>query len=550
MAGPALVYHPAPDSGDRPGEETAPLETRMPPRPDRVPKPALSILLGLALAGGLAIWASSSRHLLLIDSFDGPWHLACGRLILDSGSVPRSDPFCFTTAGLDWINLNWLAQVLIAGLYRIAGEKGALLSPVLAVLVLILAVFANLRRRGISPVLIPPLVYLASVNSVAVMNLRPRTWTLALIAVTLWLLAPAGPSAEDTAEAGDGGDDEPDRPRLIALALLLQVWNHLHGGFIYGYALIGLAAVASTLERYRRDGTVRSRRALALLGVLVLGGIGLLVLHPHHLGAIEHVLLYQSRVADYQSTVTELLSPNFATPEGRVVELLLIGLVVLPALGYRPALRDLVLLPLFLHFQLIYARFLFLTGLLFVPALARPCELAVRDVIDRCGPRGRALFASLESAMEPVLQRAPRWLVVAVVVGAGLFLALATPHRIRPALRPSPMPAISRLVATPSSGRIFNSYNVGGLLDHALGPTGRVYIDGRGDLHARGAHTATYRSITGCQAGWYEALLEADVELVIFPTRTRLAHELVTVHGWTSLHLDKGWCVLRRPRKS
>ena len=39
------------------------------------------------------------------------WHLANGRLILSSDSIPRSDPFSFTMYGKEWICHEWLSDV-------------------------------------------------------------------------------------------------------------------------------------------------------------------------------------------------------------------------------------------------------------------------------------------------------------------------------------------------------------------------------------------------------------------------------------------------------
>src|SRR5207249_3219313 len=44
---------------------------------------------------------------LLQDPGTG-WHLVTGRLILDTGSIPARDPFSYTAAGHEWINLAWL----------------------------------------------------------------------------------------------------------------------------------------------------------------------------------------------------------------------------------------------------------------------------------------------------------------------------------------------------------------------------------------------------------------------------------------------------------
>ena len=72
------------------------------------PRSAIPYLLA-ALLFCLSGWVIlAGGDLFEVISYDGPWHLACGRLIVETGAVPHSDPFCFTSEGVRWQNLNWL----------------------------------------------------------------------------------------------------------------------------------------------------------------------------------------------------------------------------------------------------------------------------------------------------------------------------------------------------------------------------------------------------------------------------------------------------------
>src|SRR5688500_5809434 len=51
-------------------------------------------------------------------------HLATGRIILETGSVPTTDPYTFTAAGEPWVVQSWLASVLYASAERLAGLDG------------------------------------------------------------------------------------------------------------------------------------------------------------------------------------------------------------------------------------------------------------------------------------------------------------------------------------------------------------------------------------------------------------------------------------------
>jgi hypothetical protein len=66
-----------------------------------------------------AVLAAAPYFLRLTADPDLWWHLKTGLLILDLGSLPRTDPFSFTYQGAPWFNHEWLA----------AGWRAAIVPP-------------------------------------------------------------------------------------------------------------------------------------------------------------------------------------------------------------------------------------------------------------------------------------------------------------------------------------------------------------------------------------------------------------------------------------
>src|SRR5664279_2350712 len=151
--------------------------------------------------------------LATMSSVDLAYNLRAGGLILDQGSVLRSDPFAFTTAGGAWLDQQWAAQVLLALGYRAGGW--ALLAILRAVLVgaLIGLVFLACRRQGVGLRVAAWLALASFVLAAAAMGLRPQLFGMILFAAILVILA--GRSSH---------------PRAIWLIPLLVVpWASLHG---------------------------------------------------------------------------------------------------------------------------------------------------------------------------------------------------------------------------------------------------------------------------------------------------------------------------------
>ena len=75
-------------------------------------------------------------------------HVRFGQDILAAGHVVRSDPYSFTSDQA-WTNHEWLAEIVMAGAYRLGGVRGLVaLSSGVAALVLLLA-GRLLRRTGV-----------------------------------------------------------------------------------------------------------------------------------------------------------------------------------------------------------------------------------------------------------------------------------------------------------------------------------------------------------------------------------------------------------------
>ena len=523
---------PSPSSGEpSPGAEDDGSSVASRTRRSRLPTIVTILLLLLAAVGA---WLQG-RHLFLIYSFDGPWHLACGRLIVESGFVPRSDPFCFPNDGVDWVNLNWLAQAAVYRLYRFAGPPGAVIATLASVLTLILGTLVHLRRRGLSaPIALIALV-LATWPSISTMSLRPRSWSFAFIAILLALLYNSGPPGRSLGAL-----------RGLLVLALMSLWNQVHGGFAYGYAILGLDLLGSALDHRRDEGRLVNRRSLEL-GVLIVASLGSLVaLHPHGLAALEHALRYQERIASFRGVILELMPPNFSTLHARPMQLCLLALIGMLAFGRRLDFRSVLLLLVFGHFQLQYERFTYLSPLVFVPIVAAELDHMLRDAATT-RPRLADLLERTNALFEQAWQKLPLVLVPAFLTAMLVSPMMPPRNRFHTGHTNRPAGVLEAITALPRDSRIFNHWNLGGLLDWTLGPTGRVFIDGRGDLHDRGPCFRDYMAITRLEKGWRQKLEDYKIDYVAFKTSSDLGRTLVYVEKWEIVYVDPHYCILKKP---
>lgn len=93
------------------------------------------------------------------------WHLKTGQWILDNLQVPRSDFFSFSRAGMEWIDSQWLFQVILYKAYSWFGDSGfTFLQVFLTAGITALVVFSASRGLPRSVRALAGVLFLLAVN--------------------------------------------------------------------------------------------------------------------------------------------------------------------------------------------------------------------------------------------------------------------------------------------------------------------------------------------------------------------------------------------------
>lgn len=215
--------------------------------------PSVKALRGRALPL-LAALAVSLPFLLDVEADpDLWWHVVTGEMILERGGLPAADPFSFTAAGAEWTNHEWGSDVVLAAVYRLAGDRGLVLLRAL-LFTGAMALLARLAWERFRHPLGLVALLLAAVEVVSgFLNLRPHTFTYLF---TLALLAAAE------------GHRRGNRWALAWWPPLMVLWVNLHGGFLLGLAVTAFAAAALLLRR--EAGRADRRRVLVAGGLTAL----------------------------------------------------------------------------------------------------------------------------------------------------------------------------------------------------------------------------------------------------------------------------------------
>jgi hypothetical protein len=452
-----------------------------------------------------------------IPPYDFWWHMATGRIIATTGSIPVSDSFSFTQAGAPFYNQSWLAQLLIFQLFELGGPPLLILVQALVIAGAYGLLIALCVRRSGQPRLSVGLFLLltlpASFDNWVV---RPQSYAIPLFIAYLFILSEwrlGGSAPANTTEGGEPqtkaeqGTVFTNRPSfrggrsnaapLLLLPALGALWVNLHGSFVLGGALIALTFVGELLRRWWEDRAEERAWATRPVGQaedllsrpqqpirpslwqLVVAGLltGLSWLaNPGGLEVIGYVreLLGSSQVTQL---VTEWAPPTIRTPNGTIFFLFVIAAIVILAYARRPPnLTDMLIAGAFFWLALGATR-----NNIWFTAVATPL-LVVQA----------ASWRPEEALRRPVFQGLPA-INAALVSVIGLALLLALPW-IKPALAlpptlgatidaATPIDAVAFLQEDPARpARLFHDMGFGSYLIWAA-PEQPVWIDPRIELY-------------------------------------------------------------------
>ena len=435
---------------------------------------------------------------LLIDP-DTLWQITVGQWIIDHRAVPETDIYSFTMRGQPWISTQWLAQVLYAKSFAVAGWSG----PVVLAASALAATFALLTKllcRQLSES--HALVFVAAALALAVPHALARPHVLALPVMVLWvgsLVAAA---------------DRQGAPSLRLLPLM-ALWANLHGGFVFGLVLIAPVALDAV---WNADAALRRPLALrwAMFGLLALIAACGTPYGWNSLLAAGKILALGSALP----LIREWLPADFGAI-GPFEICLLAGIGLALFRGVKlPPLRILLLLGL-LHMALAQGRAAEILALLAPLILAAPLARQIGGA-DVAGPHAATPARGLLFA------------AVAVALATGT-LAFASVHRFAPYTGNAPVAAVAALKKL-NLARVLNDYDFGGyLIASGVAP----FIDGRTELYGETFFVEHNAAIFLLKPeNLFRLLDEYGIEATLMRTQGPANKLLDHVDGWQKVYAD------------
>lgn len=364
--------------------------------------------------------------------------------------------------------------------------------------------------RGATPLAVMAVGALAIFSGRPVFNDRPQVVTIPFFMAVLCLI--------EMSERG--------RERWLLLVPVLMVpWVNIHGGFIFGPALLGLYAVVCAVRwvaQHREGRPLRPVPAIVALA-LVLSLTATLV-NPHGLeGALYPTRYIYGDVAWSKDLISEYQSPDF---NGEIFfflgVLIVASTVVFAASGRRARLWDLAIVGVFLFTALKWQRNVGLYSMAIAPIFA----LHLSDLLRLAGIR------SFEEMPE---EREPGWLYAAILAVLVAIVACGAPNALRktPGIfeQDYPIECVRYIKQTHLPGRMFNTYRWGGYLIWKLWPEQKVFVDGRADVMGRDL-LMDWERAHRLNAGWQDVLEKYEIDWVLISSSSPLCRALAISPDW------------------
>ncbi len=472
----------------------------------------------------LSICFGSLAERVLRDGGTG-WHIRTGQRILATHTIPRTDPFSLSNAGKPWYAWEWLYEAALGAIYNHTGLNGAVAATGLVVALTFAWLFSTMRQRGTDLFTAVVLLLLALAASAIHLYVRPH--------IVSWLLTFAWWFLLERARRDDN-------PRiLIALPFVMVLWVNVHGGFLFGFALLAVYVVDAVI-RYQRERNEGSRRWVGyVLLALIVCAIATLV-NPYGIELHKHIYQYLNDPF-LMHHIQEFQAPDFRD----FSPLCLVALLILASAGIafssrKPPLRDFLVLALAAWAGFYASRNLPISSMLIAvvagPQISRAWqerrsrtsgERPSGNVVERLDVRDSSLPGGFWPAVAILL------ILWTVTHGGDLGRIKVMDAQFDSAR--FPVSAVDYVQSSGLSQPLFTIDQWGGYLIYRDYPA--LLVDDRHDLYGD-EFFKQYLKIVKVEPGWQEALDQTKAQLVLVPVRVPLTAALEANSNWKEQYHD------------
>jgi hypothetical protein len=414
------------------------------------------------------------------------WHLKTGQYIYQTGSLPKTDPFAYTSLPPDPTNealkkqeftltQYWLAELIFYWVYHSFGFQGIIFLRASIFTILILLLYLSIRREGLGfysaiGLLIPATLILHHYTGE-----RPQLLSFLFSFLLVYLL--------------DGFRKNKTVRYLFPIPLIMLFWANLHGGFVLGIIIV-LGYLFTDIIKHvvKRFGQLLPPKLLRGLTIACILSIIFSYVNPNGYTVLSILMspektLQSADIVEWRSPLYFLFYGNISSDLIIYCVLCSMSLLLLLANIKRIDLTDIAILVGFAGMSLSAARF--------VPFFTPVGTLMVARYGLRIFEKlfGAEVFSNTKNIIIKrlsFLKFVSFQALISVTLSIILIFMLIKGNLFESGVRRDMYPemAVKFLKDNRLPGNMFNPYVWGGYLIWALYPEYKVFIDGRGLVEA------------------------------------------------------------------
>ena len=380
-------------------------------------------------------------------------HIASGRYIVESGTIPSQDPFAIYSNIDAWGQLvlksQWLGQVFLYEIQHYFGLDGVIAWRAAMLTACLWIVYWRCRIVDANLLIALVITAITGMVLLSFTGDRPQLFSFLYLGVVLLLL--------------DVYQQTNHRWLLFTIPPIFILWANTHGGVLFGVAALGLFGIGSLLQTKFISGKFNPVETKLMLGVVVLSAIASFIA-PNGIDTLITTL--KTIILAENSALRERTS-EYATPWAMrsLLTYYWVFLIMVVVSMYGLLGKAHIRYSLFVAAITIFS----LTGSRYVPLFA----LAVAPYV-----------ASSLSRMSRSVQPPKLLICLATVIIALSFLGYGFKQGIvfQGGINESryPVEAVNIINKNNMGGKLFNTLNYGGYLDWNLSTSSvHTFIDGR-----------------------------------------------------------------------
>ena len=449
------------------------------------------------------------------------WHLVSGHYMLEHSVILNHDIFSFTRPEQQWITYEWLFQCFVAGLEKIGGLPLVTALTVLIYGSLPILIYKRMLKQGVNIYLSVVLLFFVFFALLSHCHARPHIFTYFFFILLLDRMFLFEQKQITTGS-------------LFLFVPVMILWVNLHGGFMAGLAIAGIAFIVSVYNYlYSKDDFDKNRAKIYFFFGFALFTASLI----NPFGWNLHLSILHYLNMETLHKMAEYVSPDFnsAYSSERLFEFFVFTLILLISRKKnRISLLELTLLLFFIYQSLHAVRHIFLFFLLATPILGKELTRIINKN-DNWFTRRSNILASEQKKLKS------DWIWIPLISIALITLSLTATDLFKKDLYGEHFTSGAGMYVKNNIEKFatpFNTESLGGALIYNFWPAVKVFTDDRVDFYGDDFYGNDFLEILFIKPGWENILNKYNITSAIIANQ-RLSTLLEASPNWNLVYQDK-----------